>query len=263
MVLSARTPHFAACNRYAVVSCACLLMCLLVPLARSADLAELQISETGGVYRIHMAVEMQVPAQYVHRVLTDYKRIYRLDPAIIDSEVLPSSNDDVVRVRIEMFDCIAFFCMKIDRVEDVRVMEQGDLQATIIPSLSDFRSGHTEWKILESKQRTQVIYQAQIEPDFLIPPLIGSYLVKRKLRKSMLASMARIECIARIQAGLVPNPESAPVLVATETADEQALQAALLEGGDPTLIARTPAAGNTVREYHDCDRPCGMKDTSC
>lgn len=263
VVLFSRTPHSAANNRHVVVSCACLLMCLLIPPARTADLVELQVSQTGGVYRINMAMEMQVPAQYVHRVLTDYEHIYRLDPAIVDSEILPSSDDGVVRVRTRIADCIAFFCTKIDRVEDVRELEYGGLQATIVPSLSNFRSGHAEWNILGMEERAQVVYQAQMEPDFFIPPLIGSYFVKQKLRKSMLASMARIECIARIQAGLEPNPELAPVQVADEPADDQTLRAALLAGEDPTLIDRAPAAGSTVRDNADCARPCRIKDDSC
>ena len=250
-------------NSHIVVSCACLLMCLLIPLSYAAGLAELQVSETQGVYRINMAMEMQVPARYVRRVLTDYEHIYRLDSAIVDSKILSSSDDGVVRVRIRIADCIAFFCKKIDRVEDVRELEHGGLQATIVPSLSNFRSGYAEWKILGTEERTQVIYQAQMEPDFFIPPLIGSYFVKQKLRKSILVSMARIECIARIQAGLVPNPELAPVLVADEPADDQTLRTALLAGVDPTLIARASAADSTVRDHNDCTRPCSMRDISC
>ena len=95
-------------------------------------------------------------------------------------------------------------------------MDHGGLQATTVPALSSFKSGHAEWKILRMEERTQVTYQAQMEPDFFIPPLIGSYFVKQKLRKSMLASLARIECIARIQAGLERNPGLDPVLVADD-----------------------------------------------
>ena len=120
-------------NRHIVVSCACLLMCLLIPLARTADLAELQVSETQGIYSINLVMQMQVPARYVRRVLTDYEHIYRLDSAIVDSKILSSSDDGVVRGRIRIADCIAFLCKKIDRVEDVRELEHGGLQATIVP----------------------------------------------------------------------------------------------------------------------------------
>ena len=262
-ILVARRPHSATHTRHAVVACTCLVLFLLIPLARTADLAELQVTETEGIYIINLVMQVQAPARYVHHVLTDYAHIYRLDPAIVDSEVLPSPDEGVVRVKTRIHDCIAFFCMKIDRVEDVRESNHGGLQVTTVPALSSFKSGYAEWKILRMEERTQVTYQAQMEPDFFIPPLIGSFFVKRKLRKSMLASLARIECIARIQAGLERNPGLDPVLVADETPDDHAVGAALLAGQDPTMVAWAPAAGSTVSEYTGCARPCSISDVPC
>jgi hypothetical protein len=255
--------HSTGHTRNVIVTCVCLLLCLLIPLARSGDLAELQVSETEGVYSINLVMQMQVPAQYVRRLLTDYEHIYRLDPAIIDSEILPSPDDGIVRVRTRIADCITFFCMKIDRVEDVRELEYGGLQARVVPSLSNFKYGYSEWKILGMEEHTRVIYQAQLQPDFFIPPLIGSYFVKQKLRKSMLASLARIECIARIQAGLESDPELEPVMVAEEATGDHTLGAALLAGEDPTMVARAPAAGSTDRDNTDCARPCRIEDAVC
>jgi hypothetical protein len=102
-----------------------------------------------------------------------------------------------------------------------------------------------------------------MEPDFFIPPVIGSYFVKQKLRKSTLASLARIECIARIQAGLEQNPELEPVLLAQQPTADRRLGAALLAGVDPTLVAPAPAAVGTVRVDDDCTRPCRLHDPAC
>ena len=250
------TPQFACHTRQTIVASICLLLCLLIPLALAADLIDLHIAEAEGVYSIDVTMQMQVPAQYVHRVLTDYAHIYRLDPAITDSEILSSADDGVVRVRTRIDDCIAFFCKKIEMVEDVRDQDHGDLKATIVSKLSSFKSGHTEWKILGIGERTQVIYQAQMEPDFLIPPMIGVYFVKQKLQQRLLASMERIECIARRQADLEQNLETGPVLVVDGRTDDHTLDAALLADKDPTMIARVKAAGRTVRDNIDCARPC-------
>jgi hypothetical protein len=258
-----RSLQFPDHRRHVVMSCAWLLLCLQIPLACAVDIADLQVSEAQGVYRINLVMQMQVPAHYVHGVLTDYRHIYRLDPAIVDSGILPSPGAGVVRVRTRISDCIAFFCMMIDRVEDVRELESGELQATIVPALSNFRYGHAEWKIVAHEGRTRVIYQAQLEPDFFIPPLIGSYFVKQKLRNSVLTSMARVECIARIQAGLEPDSVLEKLLAADQQAGNQAVDAALLAGEDPTLIARAPAAGEPAWEVTGCDRPCRVEDVSC
>jgi hypothetical protein len=146
-VLFEKSLHVPAHRRRVVITCA-LLLCLLLPLARAADLAEIQVSETDGFYRIKLDMQMQAPAQYVRRVLTDYEHIYRLDPAIVDSEILPSPNSGVVRVMTRIADCIGVFCMNIDRVEDVRELEHGNLLATTVPTPGSFKSGYAEWKIL-------------------------------------------------------------------------------------------------------------------
>jgi hypothetical protein len=263
MALFERTLQFPAHLRHVVISCACLLLCLQLPLTRAVDLAKLQVSESQGVYRINLVIQMQVPVHFVYGVLTDYRHIYRLDPAIVDSEILPSPDDGVVRVRTRLVDCIAFFCVEIDRVEDVRELEHGGLKATIVPTLSNFRYGHAEWRIVAQEDLTQLIYQAQLEPDFFIPPLIGSYFVKQKLRKSVLASMERIECIARIQAGLEPNSVLQPLPVAAEHRGHETASAALLAGEDPMLVAQAAAAGSTERTTADCTRPCRSNEDSC
>jgi len=261
-VLFEKSLHVPAHRRHVAITCA-LLLCLLLPLARAADLAELQVSETDGFYRIKLDIQMQAPAQYVRRVLTDYEHIYRLDPAIVDSEILPSPDNDVVRVMTRIADCIGLFCINLDRIEDVRELEHGNLLATTVPTPGSFKSGYAEWKILGTGGGTEVIYQAQMEPDFFIPPVIGSYFVKQKLRKNTLASLERIECIARIQAGLEQNPELEPVLLAQQPTADRRLGATLLAGEDPTLVAPAPAAGGTVRDDDDCTRPCRLQDPAC
>jgi hypothetical protein len=253
------TRHFACLARHVVVTSVCLIIFLLSPPARS----ELQVSVAKGVYSINLAVQMHVPARYVYRVLTDYVHIYRLDPAITESEILPSPEAGVVRVRTRLADCIAVFCIKIDRVEEVRELGHDILQVTTIPTLNSFKSGHAVWKILGKEENTQVIYQAQIEPDFYIPPLIGSYFVTEKLRQSISASLAKIECIARIQAAQERNHALDTVLLADEAADADDVDAALLARQDPTLAARTPAAGSTAREQTDCLQPCGINGSRC
>jgi hypothetical protein len=231
------------------------LLCLLIPLTRAADLAELQVSESEGVYRIRLVMQLQAPAQQVQYVLTDYTRIYRLNPSIIESEILPAPDHGVVRVRTRLLDCIAFFCKQIERVEDVRESGSGRLLATTVPALSSFKSGDAEWQIHRMGERTQVTYQAQMEPDFYIPPVIGSYFVKKKLLQGMLTSLERIECIARIHAGLERN------LAPDEP--RMAIEAAGPDGADPTLALVAPAAGNSIGVSGDCARSCATNDASC
>ena len=179
-----------------------LLLYAVIPRLSAGNLTELQVTGSSGIYRISMVMVVHAPAKYVRGVLTDYAHIYRLNPSIIESEVLPSLNLGVVRLRTVMRGCGLFFCTRIGRVEDVRELASGDLQAEIVPELSNLKSGAAEWKIRRMGEHTLVTYQAHMEPDFFIPPLIGSYFVRRNIRKEIMTTFTRLECVAQTQARL-------------------------------------------------------------
>ena len=218
------------------------------------DLNDLQVTEKAGTYRVRMVVMIRAPAHYVHRVLTDYVHIYRLNPAITESRILPSPAAGTVRVMTRIGGCIAFLCRDIDRVEDVSEVGAGHLRAIIVPEQSDFGSGRADWYIQPFGDQSQVVYESEFEPAFFIPPLIGSHFVKRAVGKAVTTSFAKLECIARIQAGLTGVSPRELVDATPETMGGDAMSAALwdpIQGG--TVL---PGAGYDGRPVA-CRGVCG------
>ena len=175
------------------------MLCVITLPLGAVDFVEVQVTNDGDVYHIKIVAEVDASAEYVYRLLTDYKHIYRLNPSITESEILPSPGRGVVRVRTRVDDCTSFFCVELNRVEDVYELPPDVLHTVIVPSLSNIRSGDARWIIEDMEEYTEIVYQAQFEPDFNIFPIIGSAFLKRKLRQEMMASIAKIECIAKIQ----------------------------------------------------------------
>jgi len=196
---------------------ALIVLCVTVLEVNAVDITELRISENDGVYHIRTATVVDAPAEYVHRVLTDYVHIHWLNPSITESDILPSPGSGAVRVRTRIVDCIFVFCMELDRVEDVHEVPPYDLHTVIVPSLSNFRSGKGDWHIEEMGERSQVIYEAQMEPGFIIIPIIGPSFVKVKLSEGIVSSLTRIECIAKIQEELDWNPHLHSAMVDVDT----------------------------------------------
>ena len=161
---------------------------------------EIDIIEQAGIYRIKIVAVIDAPASYVLHVLTDYHHIYRLNPSIIESEVVQQHDDGSVNVRTRVVGCAAYFCDELDRVERVRILPSGDLYAEIIPELSEFKSGKTHWHIKSLSEYSEVTYIADMEPDVFIPPLLGTYLIKQSIREEMQVSFANLEKIASILA---------------------------------------------------------------
>jgi len=179
----------------------CVLIALGLNAAQidAADIKELKVFENGGVYHINMSTAIDAPAEYVHKVLTDYVHLYHLSSSIVESKVLPSPGNGAVRVKTRISNCILVFCIELDRVEDVFEQSSNQLHTIIIPSLSDFRSGRTEWKIEPQGDHSQVIYEAQLEPDFVVFPIIGPALITKNLRNEMITSLVKAECIAKMK----------------------------------------------------------------
>lgn len=179
--------------------CVFFMLCVNTLPVSAVDYMEIQVTKDGGVYHMKIVAEVDASAEYVHRVLTDYNHIYRLNPLITENEVLSSPGNGAVRVRTRIEDCTLFSCIDIERVEDVYDLSSNELHMVIVPSLSDFLSGNAKWEIGDKEEYSEIIYQAQIEPAFNTFPIVGSAIAKRKLRQEMTSLMARIECIAKFQ----------------------------------------------------------------
>ncbi len=162
-----------------------------------AELTRVDLDSEGGVYRIRLEMELDIAADYVNDVLMDFRHIYRLNPSIVESRILPSPIEGATRVYTRMEGCVLFYCTEFSRVEDVRKLGSGKLVAVIVPEMSDFESGTALWRISQHGERSQLIYEARMQPEFFVPPLIGSYLVKKKLKAELLMAFQRIECNAK------------------------------------------------------------------
>ena len=167
---------------------------------QSGKRPEIEINEHSGVYQIKVVALIAAPASYVRYVLTDYTHIYRLNPSIIESEVLEQHDDGSVNVRTKVIGCAAYFCEELDRVEKVRMLPTGDLHAEIIPELSQFKSGQTHWQIKPMGDYCEVTYLSDMEPDIFIPPVVGKFLIKKSIREGMHTSFANLENISSVLA---------------------------------------------------------------
>ena len=166
--------------------------------ASAVDIDDIVVNEKDGVYHINISGNITATEEHVRQVLTDYVHVYRLSDSVIESKVLESSVDGKVRIQSLVLCCTTIFCREIIRVDEISVLDSGDLQAVIIPEQSDFISGTAVWRIVPMGHSTQLTYIASIEPDFFIPPILGVQMVINDMRNEFKMMFCRIEHIARI-----------------------------------------------------------------
>ena len=155
--------------------------------------AEANVRYEGKTYFLSAEFNVDAAPARVMEVLTDFENIADLNPAIIESEIQGSSKADSVRVRTVVQDCILFFCKSITRVEDITRSKNEKLEAIVLPLLSDLRSGYAEWVLTQHMSDTIVKYDASMQPKFWIPPIIRSYVLKKKFEQRIFESVKLLQ----------------------------------------------------------------------
>ncbi len=150
-----------------------------------------------GVYLVEVDALVNVPEPRVRQLLTDYNDLGRINPAIEVSEILRTREPGDYQVRTVTEACVWFYCKRVHQVQDVIEADDGSVTAIVIPELSDFRNGYARLNLWQEPAGTRVLIRSEVEPDFWIPPLIGPWLIKRKLRSEALETVHNLERVAQ------------------------------------------------------------------
>ena len=82
-------------------------------------------------------------------------------------------------------------------MQDVIESPDGSVTALVVPELSDFRYGYARLNLWQEVDGTRILIRSEVEPDFWIPPLIGPWLIKRKLLSETLETVDNLELLAK------------------------------------------------------------------
>lgn len=179
--------------------CALFALQLFSSISTAGEIEDLSVTEAGGEYRLRIVSVLDVPADYVYNVITDYKHIYRISPTITEVEILSSDSDEVVRVRQLSEHWVGPFRFNIEWVGDiVETTRYRDIKVKTISELSSFESGSAIWEIRPQEGRTWVLHESSLKPKFFIPPIIGNYIMKKYITDESITTFNRIECNAMI-----------------------------------------------------------------
>ncbi|MCP4699759.1 MAG: SRPBCC family protein [Gammaproteobacteria bacterium] len=169
--------------------------------AKAGDIIQASVKHDDGVYSLLVEMQIQRSARSIRELLTDFDKMKLYNKSVIESRRLRSSDPQVTLGRIEMKDCVLFFCTKLVQVQETRKLANGDLQVTILPRFSDYRMGKSIWHIASQEDgSTRLRIDAVMEPKLWVPPLVGPAMVSDLLKNRALSMMENLEALAR------PNP---------------------------------------------------------
>jgi len=166
------------------------------PGAPASDLA-VTVTAADDAYRLRAVAVLDAPEEYVYQVITDYRHADRIDPAITSIEILPTARDGVTRVKHRSVHHLGPFSFEIEWVGDMVDTGHRRIDITTVPELSSFESGSAVWEMRPDGGRTWVRHESTMKPKFSILPLIGDYLVKKRVEEATRDIFHRVERYAR------------------------------------------------------------------
>lgn len=169
------------------------MLCLWPAWLSAGEVLHSEVRRDGDHFLIQLRMQIAAPSDEVYRQLSNYNRLNALSPTIISSRILESANG---RQRIEVISkgCVLFFCRKVTQIQTATELGQGYLRLIDDPTGSDFQSGRTLWHIAPAPGGgTRVTLSADLQPDFWVPPVIGTAIFKHKLLKESTTVINNLE----------------------------------------------------------------------
>lgn len=171
---------------------------LAAPYTRAAETVEVQVEREDGAYYIYFEVLVDGPRDKIYEILTDYANLQELSPGIVASKLLSGEAGGDATVNIRLKPCIWVICKTMRKVSTVTINAYGAIVYTTVPESSDFKQGREQIIVKGSRTpgQTRVTYSARLVPDFFVPPLIGTWFLRKYIAQNLKVSGSRVEKLA-------------------------------------------------------------------
>ena len=175
----------------------CSLLLAVSHAAQSADILSIEVGSEQGTYTLTSEVWFDASIEQVFEVYRYWEYSTRFSSAIVEAHDLPADERGRPHFYIRNKGCVLFFCQSFEREGYVEAETYRELRAFADPERSDFHHSVESWHFAARDGGTLVTYDLSMAPKFWVPPGIGPYLIKRKLKKNGGAAVDRIEVIAQ------------------------------------------------------------------
>lgn len=176
-----------------------LLLAVVPATTTAAELRNIAVVYEEGIYSVDSEVWFDAPQASVYAVFADWDLSTEFSSAIVEARNTGPDAQGRYGYYVRNRGCILFFCKSVVRAGTVEMTPDSKLTASADPEQSDFDVSDEQWLFHSEDGRTVVHYSLKMKPGFWVPPVIGPYLIKRKLRDDGSDALERIERIAQRQ----------------------------------------------------------------
>ena len=174
-----------------------LLTIVLVPAGHAAELRDIRVEHDKGEYTFQSEVWFDASIHQMYDVFRSWDRSTEFSSTIVEAYDVEADEQGRPGYYTKMKGCVLFFCRSFVRQGHVEFEHNKVLRAFADPEGSDFEFANETWTFSEEDGGTVVIYDLKMKPKFWVPPAIGPYFIKRKLKNDGGSAIERMEEIAQ------------------------------------------------------------------
>jgi len=197
---------FTARSRIAALTIAA---CALAPCLPSAATPQVSIDSEreGDRITFSASAELNVQPRVAWQVLTDYDHLSDFIPDMKSSRVVLRTADGVLLEQKGEFGFL-FFRQAIDVT--LAVYEEPQRRIIARAVAGNLRDMEGRYDLVASAHGVRLAYAGRFTPDFYLPPLIGTAILRSSMTKqfrAMIAEIERRDALARRRTGSRPQPK--------------------------------------------------------
>jgi hypothetical protein len=187
-----------------------LLFCLVTTVASAAQVLAVQATRRGDAVSVGLRVALDAPAPAIFHALLQYREMGRYEPDLRAMRIEATADPQRVRLFLTLHSCVLLFCKSIRQEQLMTASSRADggvLQAQFVPARGAFR-GDGRWVVAPctGHEGTACMdVRIDLVPLFWVPPMIGPWLIRKKMYQQALEISAGLERLAQsAAAGAVP-----------------------------------------------------------
>ncbi len=174
-----------------------LLLLALAAAAPAADLREIEVDRVDGNYTLHSVVWFDAGIDSVYSVFLDWDLAEQFSSVVVEARNMGSDETGDRGFYTRNRACVLFYCKSVERFGSIEYEPVSFIKATTNPEKSDFHLSNETWRFEPEGRGTLITYELEMRPKFWVPPIIGPYVLKKKMRDDGVEALDRIEAIAR------------------------------------------------------------------
>ena len=172
-------------------------LCCFAGAASAAEMRSVDVGYEDSRYTLQSEVWFNAPLEAVYAVFSHWDLSTQFSSAIVKSNDLAPDEQGRPQFFVRNRGCLLFFCRTFDRQGYVESQPYEVLRAIANPETSDFLVSQESWTFTPENGGTAVVYDMLMQPKFWVPPGIGPYIIKRKLKNDGGDAVDRVEAIAQ------------------------------------------------------------------